>query len=125
LAQEVFLHTDTAFWALPARFLVMRATGDKRRTTRVCPFDELLAHGGNSLAVAINKAVSPRAFKCFACGLKLAGYAELDGADLGGTYTRRTTFTPEDYYGLIDPETADMSEYFGRYMADMQEYDNE
>jgi hypothetical protein len=45
---------------------------------------------------------------------------------LGGTYTRRTTFSPEDYYGLIDPETADMSKYVERYMEDMApEYDNE
>src|ERR1700679_2753734 len=27
------LHTDTAFWALPARFLVMRVIGDNRRPT--------------------------------------------------------------------------------------------
>jgi ribosomal protein L37AE/L43A len=76
--------------------------------------------------IVVRQSVSPRIFKCHACGLKLTGYAELDVADLGGTYTRRTTISPEDYYGLIDPETADMSEYVDKYMADMaNEYDNE
>lgn len=85
---------------------------------------ERLDHEGGNIVV--RQAVSPRVFSCSACGLKLTGYAELDVADLGGTYTRRTTFTPEDYYGLIDPETADMSEYLEQYLADMaQEYDNE
>lgn len=31
------LHTDTAFWPLPARYLVMRVTGDTRRPTIVAP----------------------------------------------------------------------------------------
>lgn len=76
--------------------------------------------------IVVRQSVSPRIFSCKACGLKLTGYVELDVADLGGTYTRRTTFLPEDYYGLIDPETADMSEYGEQYMRDMaEEYDNE
>ncbi|MDE1178176.1 MAG: hypothetical protein PW789_16505 [Edaphobacter sp.] len=76
--------------------------------------------------IVVRQSVSPRIFSCKACGLKLTGYVELDVADLGGTYTRRTTFSPEDYYGLIDPETADMSEYGEQYMRDMaEEYDNE
>jgi transcription elongation factor Elf1 len=76
--------------------------------------------------IVVRQSVSPRVFSCTACGLKLTGYVELDAADLGGTYTRRTTFSPEDYYGLIDPETADMTEYVEQYMRDMApEYDNE
>jgi hypothetical protein len=76
--------------------------------------------------IVVRQSVSPRAFQCAACGLKLTGYAELDAADLGGTYTRRTTVAPEDFYGLIDPESADMSEYVDRYLRDQaEEYDNE
>jgi hypothetical protein len=75
--------------------------------------------------IVVRQSVSPRVFNCSACGLRLTGYAEIDVAELGGMYTRRTTFTPEEYYGLIDPETADMSEYVDRYLADMREYDNE
>lgn len=85
---------------------------------------ERLAHEDSNIVV--RQSVSPRVFSCMACGLKLTGYVELDAADLGGTYTRRTTFSPEDYYGLIDPETADMSKYIERYIQDMApEYDNE
>jgi hypothetical protein len=76
--------------------------------------------------IVVRTAVSPRSFSCSACGLKLEGYAELDAAELGGQYTRRTTLSPQEYYGLIDPESDDMSEYIDRYLADMaNEYDNE
>jgi len=35
-------------------------------------------------------------------------------------------FSPEDYYGLIDPKTADLQEYPDGYLADVaQEYENE
>lgn len=87
---------------------------------------ERVNHGDQEIEV--RQSVTPRVFNCFACGLKLTGYAELDAADLAGIYTRRTTFSPEDYYGLIDPETADMSEYVERYLQEAQkyqEYDNE
>ena len=80
--------------------------------------------------IVVRQSVSPRSFACPACGLKLQGYAELDAAKLGGQYTRRTDFSPEDFYGLINPETADLTpyleQYFEQYMADMaNEYDNE
>jgi hypothetical protein len=78
--------------------------------------------------IIVRTAVSPRSFSCSACGLKLDGYAELDAAGLGGQYTRRTAFTPQEYYGSIDPETDDISEYINQYLADMAadaEYDNE
>lgn len=75
--------------------------------------------------IVVRQSVSPRSFNCSACGLRLTGYAELDAADLGGIYTRTITSSPEDYYGLIDPETADLSEYVERYLREAQEYDNE
>ena len=36
------LHTDTAFWPLPSRYLVFRATGDIRRATTLLSFAVLL-----------------------------------------------------------------------------------
>ena len=51
------LHTDTAFWTLPARFLVMRAIGDTRRTTTVCPLSDLFELGGESLTTVVRKSV--------------------------------------------------------------------
>jgi len=35
------LHTDTAFWPLPCRYIVMRVVGDFRRSTTVLRFAEL------------------------------------------------------------------------------------
>lgn len=37
------LHTDTAFWPRPARYLVMRVVGDCRRPTTLVPFSLLFA----------------------------------------------------------------------------------
>lgn len=36
------LHTDTAFWPTPARFIAIRVYGDIRRTTSIRAFDEIL-----------------------------------------------------------------------------------
>lgn len=51
------LHTDTAFWPTPARFLVMLAEGDLRRTTTVCSMRRILDSGGNKLLNLIEKSV--------------------------------------------------------------------
>ena len=37
------LHTDTAFWPVPARFLVMAVRGDTRRPTELLSFDDALS----------------------------------------------------------------------------------
>lgn len=78
--------------------------------------------------VVLRQPVSPRAFHCSACGLSLQGYAALNAAGLGGLYTRRTEYSPEDFYGLIDPKTADLSPYLDEYLADIagaRAWDNE
>jgi hypothetical protein len=51
------LHTDTAFWPTPARFLVMLAEGDIRRTTTVCSLRRILDSGGITLMNAIEDSV--------------------------------------------------------------------
>jgi hypothetical protein len=79
-------------------------------------------------SIRVQQAVLPHTFRCSACGLKLSGYAELDSAGLGGHYTRTTTYSPEDYYGLIDPESIDSQQYIDEYLADLaaeREWDNE
>lgn len=74
--------------------------------------------------IVVRQAVAPTRFSCSACGLKLDGYAELEAAELGGHYTRRTTYAPEEYYGLIHPD--ELPEHVEEYLADaMREYDNE
>jgi predicted RNA-binding Zn-ribbon protein involved in translation (DUF1610 family) len=79
-------------------------------------------------SILVRQAVSPRLFSCPACGLKLQGSAELDVAGVGGQYTRTTDFSPDDYYGLIDPENFDPSPYIEKYLESVREeaeYDNE
>jgi hypothetical protein len=47
---------------------------------------------------------------------------------MGGQYSRRTDHSPEDFYGLIDPKTSDLTPYVETYLEDMtadMEYDNE
>ena len=51
------LHTDTAFWPMPARFLVMRAIGDNRRPTTICSLDELLSVAGATLSTSLRRSV--------------------------------------------------------------------
>ncbi|MFI5073233.1 MAG: hypothetical protein ACHP8A_20380 [Terriglobales bacterium] len=78
--------------------------------------------------IQVRQSVSPRILACSACGLKLSGYAELDAAGFGGSYSRTTTFSPEDYYGLVDPRDIDEEQIIQRYLDDMAAdaaFDNE
>ncbi len=54
---EFPLHTDTAFWPTPARFLVMKVLGDMRRRTTVCAVRDLLTLHGSGLAIAIKQSI--------------------------------------------------------------------
>jgi hypothetical protein len=40
---EFPFHTDTAFWARPSRYLVMRVEGDRRRSTSLLHFENVLS----------------------------------------------------------------------------------
>ena len=73
--------------------------------------------------IVVKQAVSPTEFSCSACGLTLASYAQLETAGLGDPYTRKTTYSAEEYYGLIDPDNLD--EYLASHAEDFLEYDNE
>jgi hypothetical protein len=73
--------------------------------------------------IVVRQAVSPTEFSCSACGLKLTTYAALETAGLGDHYTRTTTESPEDYFGLISADEIDS--YVEARIRDLQEYDNE
>ena len=64
--------------------------------------------------IIVRQPVSPRSFECFACGLRLGGYSELEVVGMGGRHSRTSRYSPEEYYGFSedfpDPE---------------QEYDND
>ncbi|HVB33053.1 MAG TPA: hypothetical protein VNJ52_01565 [Patescibacteria group bacterium] len=78
---------------------------------------ERVSHKEDSIEV--RRAILPRNFVCSACGLHLQGYAELEAAHLGGSYTRTTQFSPEDYYGLVDPESVDREAIIQGYLEDL------
>lgn len=82
-------------------------------------------------SIIVRQAVAPNLFECSACSLRFAGYAELKAANLGDQITRRTTFTPAEFYGLIDQDELDehiqkgIDEYVDNEMDRYPEYDNE
>jgi alpha-ketoglutarate-dependent taurine dioxygenase len=71
-AGEFPLHTDTAFWLLPARYIILRAYGDIRRHTVVSTFAEVTARCGAGASCLIEKSVwvirTPRS--SFYCGMR-------------------------------------------------------
>lgn len=74
--------------------------------------------------IVVRQDVSPTSFSCSGCELAFEGYAELEEAGLGGYHTRRTTYSPDEYYGLIHPD--DLPQHVEEYLMDgMPEYDNE
>jgi hypothetical protein len=55
---EFPLHTDTAFWPVPARYIVLRVRGDTRRPTTISSFEDLSQEcGGHSLLVLAEKSI--------------------------------------------------------------------
>jgi hypothetical protein len=73
--------------------------------------------------IVVRQAISPTQFLCSACGLRFETYAEIEAAGLGNPYTRTTRSSPEDYYGLINPD--DLGSYVADYLGNPDEYDNE
>lgn len=75
------LHTDTAFWPVPSRYVVLRANGDTRRDTTILTFTDLIGEGPEQLSTLIDRSVwrvrTPSArFYCsmrFRCG-RAAGW---------------------------------------------------
>jgi hypothetical protein len=79
-------------------------------------------------AVFVRQPVMPKSFYCSVCGLKLAGYSELQEAGLGGQYNRTTEYSPEEFYGLISPDDVDRDAIIDDYLNDLaaeSEWDNE
>ncbi len=91
------------------------------------PFGKEHVTHDESGEIVVRQAVSPTEFSCPACGLKLTTYAQLETAGLGDHYTRKTTYSAVEYYGLIDPDDLDsyIYEYLESQAGDFREYDNE
>jgi alpha-ketoglutarate-dependent taurine dioxygenase len=66
---EFPLHTDTAFWPLPSRYLIFRAVGDLRRPTVILSFSKLLQELGTEFRNLAERSIwssktPERAFYC-------------------------------------------------------------
>ncbi len=85
---------------------------------------EHVSHGDHEIIV--KQSVAPTSFTCSPCGLKLNGFSELAAAGLSGQYTRTTTFSPEEYYGLTHPDNDDFGELAMKWLSEQgPEYDND
>ncbi|GAB5526803.1 MAG: hypothetical protein Roseis2KO_46750 [Roseivirga sp.] len=62
----------------------------------------------NENEIIVRQSVLPTKFSCYACELKLTGYSSLKAADLANHYSRKNTYSPEEYYDLIHPDDEDM-----------------
>ena len=51
------LHTDTVFWPVPVRYVILRARGDTRRPTTVMGFSHLLSECGARFSVLADRSV--------------------------------------------------------------------
>jgi hypothetical protein len=76
--------------------------------------------------IIVRQSILPTKFACLACELKLNGYNALSAAGIGNHYTRRTTYTPEEYYDLINPDDYDaIAERFSEFNPSIDEWNNE
>lgn len=83
-----------------------------------------IEHGEEEIIV--RQSILPTKFNCKACELKLSGYNVLSAAGIGNHYTRRTTYTPEEYYDMINPDDFDsIAQRFDELSPPYEEYDNE
>lgn len=51
------LHTDTAFWPIPVRYVVLSVRGDKRRSTELLSFDDAISTLGTSERSLVDRSV--------------------------------------------------------------------
>jgi hypothetical protein len=54
---EFPLHTDTAFWPTPARYIVLRVRGDTRRYTKLRAFEEVLSNCGGRILTLVDQSI--------------------------------------------------------------------
>lgn len=76
--------------------------------------------------IIVRQSILPTKFDCIACDLKLTGYGALSAAGIADHYTRRVTYSPEEYYDMINPNDHDtIASYYEQQHRDQDEYNNE
>lgn len=75
--------------------------------------------------IIVRQSILPTRFQCDACELKINGYSALNAAEISNHYTRRITYSPEEYFDMINPDDYDtISEKF-REFGGLDEFNNE
>ena len=66
------LHTDTAFWPVPTKYIVLRARGDFRRPTKVLNFADLFCERNNDFCASAERSIwiTRTPSKSFYCSMK-------------------------------------------------------
>lgn len=76
--------------------------------------------------IIVKQSILPTNFHCIACELKLNGYNALTVANLSNHYTRKTTYSPEEYFDMVSRYDYDaISERLHEFGGYMEEYNNE
>ena len=78
--------------------------------------------------IVTQQAVMPERFGCTACNLKFNAYSELVAAEMGDQYTRTIRYSPEAYYGLVNPEDIEQITELAQNhceQMEMMEYNND
>lgn len=77
--------------------------------------------------IIVKQSILPTKFSCNACELKLNGYSSLKANDIANHYTRKTTYSPEEYYDMINPDDYDaISERYNEFTdPPFEEFNNE
>lgn len=88
------------------------------------PYGKENLHIGDG-EITTKQSILPTEFNCIACGLKLRGYNSLNVANLANHYTRRITYTPEEYFDMINPEDYDAISSKYKEFQYYDEYNND
>lgn len=81
----------------------------------------------SDLHIIVRRSILPTKFSCSACELKLNGYSSLKAAEIANHYTRKITYSPEEYYEMINPDDYDaITERYNEFAEPRyEEYNNE
>jgi hypothetical protein len=92
---EILSHQKHHRVNCPACACIATIQGDAYGLERVQPTDD---------KIIVRQSVKPTKFWCKACDLKLIGYGALFSAGVAEDFNHTISYTPEEYYGLINPD---------------------
>jgi len=76
--------------------------------------------------IIVRQSIVPTKFNCTACGLKLSGYGSLSSAGVADHFTKRISYSPEEYYDMINPNDYDaIASRYEDQIRENTDYNNE